>query len=78
MLKSVKKVIRNPYKLYAWILTHIPAIGMNVSDKKYLSVLYRGVFGEKLNLDDPKHILKNCNGLSFMIENPFILKWLIK
>ena len=54
MIKLAKKAIHNPYKLYAWVLTHIPVIGMKMSDKRYLSVLYRGVFGKKLNLDNPK------------------------
>lgn len=52
MLRIVS-VIKNPYKLLYFIVRNNNYLQKKISDKTYLGVAYRSVFGKRLDLNDP-------------------------
>jgi len=66
--ENLYKVIKNPYKLIAYLgekgmLKHMP-------DLLYLKLLYRGYMDKKLNLDSPKTFNEKLQWLKLYDRNP--------
>lgn len=53
IMSDVLKVIKNPYKLLYWGVRKSRFLTRFLSDKVYLKLAYRSVFGKKLNLENP-------------------------
>ena len=67
-LASLKKAIKNPYKIAAFLggngmLKFVP-------DRMYLKMLYRARFGEKLDMDNPKSFNQKIQWLKLYDRNP--------
>lgn len=62
--------IKNPYKIFNYLVQNIPFIKMNLSDEKYLKVVYRGIVGKKLNLDNPKSFSEKLQWLKLYDRRP--------
>ena len=52
MMKKILNVIRRPYHFF--VILNNRGLANWISDKFMVKILYRDVFGRKLNLDSPK------------------------
>lgn len=70
MAHQIKKIVKNPYKILSFIVKRVSFIGHSLSDEKYLSIVYRGIFGKKLDLDNPKTFSEKLQWLKIFDRNP--------
>ncbi len=70
MKEAINKVIQNPYKILSAIVTKVYFLRDNLPDDVYLKIKYRGVFGEKLNLENPKTFNEKIQWLKLYDKNP--------
>lgn len=68
VLDAVKKVIRNPYKIFSvisnWRIFHY------MPDEMFLKLKYRGTIGHRLNLDSPKTFNEKLQWLKLHDRKP--------
>ena len=72
MLNKIIELIKSPLKLFIFLNNRKILV---LPDRMYLKIRYYATFHKKLNLEEPKHLMKNYNGLNYMIETQGILKW---
>lgn len=70
MTDSVKKTIKNPYKVFSYFMTNVHFIRNYLPDKVYLKIKYRGVFGKKLDLTNPKTFNEKLQWLKIYDRKP--------
>lgn len=67
---KIVRVVRNPYKIIVKVVRDIPAINHALRDDKYLSILYKGMFGKKLDFDNPQTLTEKIQWLKLNDRRP--------
>ena len=68
MPKILKKLMKNPYKIFVFL--GYKGLLNWVGDKAYIKLLYRGIVGKKLNLDNPKTFNEKLQWLKIYNRKP--------
>lgn len=68
MPKGLKKLIKNPYKIFVYL--GYKGMLNWMSDKTYLKLLYRGIVGKKLNLKNPETFNEKLQWLKLNNRQP--------
>ena len=68
LLRSIRKVYLNPYRLFA--IASRFGFFSHMSDERYLKLLYRGVIGRELHLDPPVLYSEKIQWLKLHDKNP--------
>ncbi len=78
VMSSLKSILKNPTKILSWIIGNVPILRNNLSDETYLRIKYRGVFGEKLHLDNPISFNEKIQWLKLFGDYENAEKWVDK
>lgn len=70
MRNKMKAIAQDPYRILGWIITRYPFPGKLIPDRMYLSVLFRCIFGRKLNLENPKSFNEKLQWLKLYAREP--------
>lgn len=71
---KMKKGLHNPYKFLELVMKRVPLIGHAVSDRAYISIKYRSVFGRKPDLVSPKTFNEKLQWLKLHDRKPIYTK----
>lgn len=77
-MSSLKDVVINPMKILSWIVGETPFLRSCLSNKVYLKIKYRGVFGKKLDLNNPKTFNEKLQWLKIYGDYENLEKWVDK
>lgn len=69
-MNKLIKILKNPYKLLAYVITNVQPLCKCIPDDVYLKIKYRGVFGKKLNLKEPQTFNEKLQWLKLYDRRP--------
>lgn len=69
-MNKLSIVIKNPYKIIYFLIRQSKIISSKISDKGYLKIAYRSVFGKKLDLENPETFNEKLQWLKLYDRKP--------
>ena len=69
-MNKLIKILKNPNKLLAYVITNVQPLCKCIPDDVYLKIKYRGVFGKKLNLKEPQTFNEKLQWLKLYDRRP--------